>query len=72
VNLLAKILANWRHQREAIKFAKAYHEESRARIKHFAALGKGSEVLRENLALMGIDITKSPRPRMVSIGGTRF
>lgn len=53
-------------------YAKAYHEESRARVEALAAAGHGPEVGRENLALLGIDTTKAERPRLASVGGVRL
>ena len=72
VKFLRKTIARWRSQRESIAFAKAYHAESRARVAQLAAAGHGQQALRENLQLMGIDIAKAERPRLVSIGGVRL
>lgn len=69
---LRQTFATWRSQREALAFAKAYHAEGRARVEQLAAAGQSRQALRENLALLGVDTTKSERPRLVSVGGVRL
>ncbi len=68
---LRKTLADWRRQREALTYAKAYHEESRARKAELTADGRSQEGVRETFSLLGIDAEKPERPRMVTIGGVR-
>ncbi|MCX6954896.1 MAG: hypothetical protein NTV51_22285 [Verrucomicrobia bacterium] len=70
--IIRKQLETWRRQREAVAYAKAFHTESRARVAHLADSGQGQVALQENLSLLGIDPTKSERPRLVTIGGVRF
>ena len=53
-------------------YAEAYHSESRARIEQLTAKGRSAEALRENLALIGIDTSKTERPRLASVGGVRL
>jgi hypothetical protein len=72
VSIIRKLLARWQSQREALAYAEAYHSESRARIEQLAAKGRSAEALRENLALIGIDTSKTERPRLASVGGIRL
>lgn len=44
----------------------------RARVSELAAQGRANEALRENLALMGIDLSKGGRPKLVGVGKSRF
>jgi len=72
VNILRQILATWRRQKVALDSAKAYHAEERARIDRLVLAGNGREGLRENLALLGIDVDKAERPRLATLGGIRL
>jgi hypothetical protein len=44
----------------------------RARVSELAKQGRAHEALRENLALMGIDLSKGGRPKLVAVGKSRF
>jgi hypothetical protein len=46
--------------------------ECRLRVNRAAAEGRGVEEFHASLSLMGIDVTKPERPRLVSINGVRM
>ena len=46
--------------------------EFRQRVNLAAAEGRGVEEFYASLSLMGIDVTKPERPRLVSINGVRL
>lgn len=46
--------------------------ECRLRVNRAAAEGRGVEEFHASLSIMGIDVTKPGRPRLVSIGGVRM
>ncbi len=50
----------------------AYHTASRARVAELAAKGQGHVALAEGLALMGIDVRKNERPKLVGFDGHCF
>ena len=52
--------------------ADRYHAESRAEIATRVAKGEGEKVLAEMVGLLGIDLAKGERPRLVGFGGTTF
>lgn len=44
----------------------------RGRVENLANAGLGRALLRENAALMGIDLSKPERPKLVAIAGVRL
>lgn len=44
----------------------------RARVSELAEQGRSHDALRENLALMGIDLSKGGRPKLVAVGKSRL
>lgn len=72
MNFLRKILALWRRQKEARAFSTAYHVEERARTDRLVQAGRGSEGVQDNLGLLGIDVNRAERPRLITLGGARL
>ena len=50
----------------------AHKLECRLRVNRAAAEGRGVEEFHASLSIMGIDLTKPERPRLVSISGVRM
>lgn len=72
MNFLRKILILWRRQKEARAFATAYHVGERARTDLLVQGGRGREGVQDNLGLLGIDVNRAERPRLITIGGSRL
>jgi len=72
VKTLRQLLAKFRRQKEALDYATAYHAEARARTHRLVEAAQGHQGMQENLALLGIDLSKAERPRLITLGGNRL
>jgi hypothetical protein len=55
--------------RAATRFSANYKARSRARIAKMVAAGRGGESFGEVASLLGVDLARGQRPRLVSVCG---